>query len=122
MGQLISFNARIKPKTVDNLLDEASECHTFIHRLKAEARLTYGTKGDTFEYVRGMLAELETYLNNSSRYLEWVQDQQADLSILGNLPLELMEERYEKLGKRIAAYKARKLRRVIAYEVGGKQA
>jgi hypothetical protein len=59
MGSLISFKARITPKTVDNLLDEASECHTFIHRLKAEARLTYGTKGDTFEYVRGMLEGLE---------------------------------------------------------------
>jgi hypothetical protein len=114
MGSLISFHGRIKPKTVDNLLDEASECHTYIHRLKAEARLTYGTKGDTFEYVRGLLAELESYLNNSSHYLEWVQDQQAELSILGNLPIELMEDRYEKIGKRIKAYRAKNLPRVIA--------
>lgn len=117
MGQLIRLNARIKPKTVDNLLEMASESHVYIHRLMAEARITYGPNSDTFQYVRGMLATIEKYLNDSTKYLEQVQDQQAELSITGNLPIEMMEERYDKLNKRIKAYRAIHPKVVIARRI-----
>lgn len=122
MGQILRFKSRITPRTVDMLLDEGSEIHPYIHRLKALARNTYGEKHETYKYISEYLAGFDQYINNTSRYFEAVQDDQADLSILGNLPLELMEERYEKLGQRIAAYKARKLRRVIAIRSEGRGA
>lgn len=117
MGQLIRLNAKIKPKTVDNLLEMASESHVYIHRLMAEARITYGPNSDTFQYVRGMLATIEKYLNDSTKYLEQVQDLQAELSILGNLPIELMEERHQRIGQRIAAYRAIHPKVVIAKRI-----
>jgi hypothetical protein len=122
MGQLIKFRARITPKTVDNLLDEASEIHPYVRRLKAMARHTYGEKSEDYQYVNTYLTAFESYLNNSTYYHEAVQDEQADLSITGNLPIELMEKRYEMLGQRIAAYKAKKMRRIIALPVEGRQA
>lgn len=115
MGQLIRFKSRITPKTVDNLLDEASEIHPYIRRLKAMARQTYGVKSEDYQYVHDYLSAFENYLNNSSRYHEAVQDDQGELSITGNLPLEILEERDLRLQQRIAAVKRMRLRRVIAH-------
>lgn len=117
MGNLIRLNSRIKPRTVDGLLEMASESHVYIHRLMAEARLTYGTNSETFLYVQGMLAVIEKYLNDSTRYLEGVQDRQAELSILGNLPIEVMEERLDKLTQRVKAYRAIHPKVVIAKRI-----
>ena len=122
MGHIISLKPYLRLRTVDVLLDEASESHTFIHRLMAEARLTYGTKSDTFEYVRTMLSGIEGYINNSTKYLEWVQDRQAELAITGNLPIETMRERYKKLGQRIADYEKAHPQRIIAVKVERQEA
>ena len=122
MGHIISLKPYLRLKTVDFLLEEASESHTFIHRLMAEARLTYGTKSDTFEYVRTMLSGIEGYINNSTKYLEWVQDRQAELAITGNLPIETVRERYKKLGQRIADYEAAHPQRIIAVKVERQEA
>jgi hypothetical protein len=122
MGHILRFKARITPRTVDILLDTASEIHPYIHRLKAVARSTYGEKHETYKYISDYLAGFDQYINDTSRYFEAIQDDQAELSILGNLPLEIMEDRYKRLGQRIEAYKAKKLRRVIALPVEEKRA
>lgn len=118
MGKLLSFRARKQPKSVEPLLEQASESHIYVHRLMAQARLTFQNKPETFEYNRAMLVEIETFINNVSRYLEWVQDEQAELSIIGNLPIELVKERHRILGERIKKWEEAQLRRVVAQQIG----
>jgi hypothetical protein len=122
MGQLISLKARIAPKIIDVLLDQGGENHTYIHRLRAEARNTYGVRSDTYQYINSMLVALEQFINQSSRYFEAVQDIQADFSICGNLPEKLIEERITKMQQRLTALRERRKHRIIAIPVRGQKA
>jgi hypothetical protein len=122
MGKLLTFRARKQPKTVEPLLEQASESHIYIHRLMAQVRLTYQNKPDAYEYNRQMLVGIESYINDSSRYLEWVLDEQAELSIIGNLPIELVRKRHQILGERITKWEEAQLRRIVAVQTGDKGA
>jgi hypothetical protein len=122
MGKLLSFRPRNKSKSVEPLLEQASDSHIALHRLMAQARITYQGKLEAFEYNRAQLVEIETFINNASRYFEWVLDEQAELSIIGNLPIELVKDSRKILDERIKKYEESQLRKVYAVQTGDKGA
>jgi hypothetical protein len=85
-------NIRVLPQPanknkLEELRNRLARAHTLVNRLKAEAQLEYGDRKNSLGYVNGYLIDLENFIEDLTRFVDGLSDQEADLGIVGKFSL-----------------------------------